>query len=111
MLETLFYEILAVRDGSGDLFALKKIKILHADQEDALRNEISAHKAVSHPNVMKLMDSCLVKNASGVLVEGILLLPFYSQGSVQDLIDQQKIDFKLCVRLGIDVCKGLKAFQ
>ncbi|KAJ3299910.1 Serine/threonine-protein kinase 16 [Borealophlyctis nickersoniae] len=99
-----------------DRYALKRIRIQLPEQEERLTNEIAAHKAVNSPFVVKLLDSQVVRERSnGAVVEGILLLPFYSNGTVQDRIDRtpvgEFIPLKTILNIAIDVCKGLSAFQ
>ena len=99
----------------GDPKALKRIKIQLPEQEERLLKEIAAHGAVSSPHVLKLLDSMTVKNASGQITEGLLLLPFCKNGTVQDLIDRTMpsdyIPLQTILKITIGVCKGLIAFQ
>jgi serine/threonine kinase 16 len=64
-----------------------------------------------HLHVLKLLEHQLVRE-NGRLVEGRLLLPYYSAGSVQDLIDKQGgLPLGRIIQIGLDICKGLHAFQ
>ncbi|KAJ3091944.1 Serine/threonine-protein kinase 16 [Quaeritorhiza haematococci] len=100
--------------GRAERFALKRIRIQLPEQEERLRNEIASHKAVDSPHVLKLVDHQTVKKGD-VTVEGLLLLPFYGGGTVQDLIDRTPIGdyipLATILRITIDVCKGLLAFH
>lgn len=47
-----------------------------------------------------------------MVFEGRLLLPFYSNGTVQNLIDLTGgLKLQRIAQIGIDVCKGLHAFH
>ncbi|KAJ3025397.1 UNVERIFIED_CONTAM: Serine/threonine-protein kinase 16 [Siphonaria sp. JEL0065] len=85
---------------NAEMYALKKIRVQLPEQEQRLRAEISAHCAVNSPHVLKLLDSVILRGqdvcarAHGqsamelpVLAEGLLLLPYFGGGTVQDLID------------------------
>ena len=96
-------------------YALKRIRIQLAEQEDRLRQEIAAHQAVKSPYVLPLVDSQIVtKGPNRKIVEGRLLLPFYANGTVQDLVDKTRDDcipLHRIISIALDVCKGLKAFH
>ena len=99
----------------GDPKALKRIKIQLPEQEDRLLKEIAAHGAVNSPHVLKLLDSQVIKNRAGHVTEGLLLLPFYKRGTVQDLIDKtlptDYIPLKTILTITMGICKGLLAFH
>jgi hypothetical protein len=49
---------------------------------------------------------------NGHMVEGRLLLPYYSNGTVQNLIDKSGgLKLSKIISIGIDICRGLQAFQ
>ncbi|KAJ3319542.1 Serine/threonine-protein kinase 16 [Blyttiomyces sp. JEL0837] len=104
-------------------YALKRVRIQLPEQEERLKSEIAAHAAVNSPYVLKLLDSAVVKHAArasgsggeNAYAEGLLLLPFYGRGTVQDMIDRTPrtdfIDLKTILSISIDVGKGLMAFH
>lgn len=77
-----------------------------------LKREIAAHQQVNDSvYVVKLVDSSIIYAGSSA-VEGLLLLPFYPGGTVQDLIDKhQKIPLKRILSITADICRGLIAFH
>jgi serine/threonine kinase 16 len=100
--------------GSSDSYALKRIRIALPEHEDRLKGEIESHSVIS-PYIIKLVDYEIVMDGRR-MVEGLLLLPFYAGGTVQDLIDANKkngtkVSLKHLLMISIDVCKGLLAFQ
>ncbi|KAI8818899.1 kinase-like domain-containing protein [Fimicolochytrium jonesii] len=110
-----FSFVYLVRDvGDGATYALKRVRIQLPEHEERLKSEIAAHKAVQSPYVVKLVDEEVVKRGNAV-VEGLLLLPFYERGTVQDLIDQtptdQAIALQRILQITMDVCSGLSAFH
>ncbi|KAI8851992.1 kinase-like domain-containing protein [Chytridium lagenaria] len=78
------------------------------------RGDCAAHSAVNSPHVLKLLDSSIVKRP-GTDSEGLLLLPFYGGGTVQDMIDRTPsanfLELKTILQIAIDVAKGLQAFH
>lgn len=100
------------------LLALKKIKIQLEEQEDPVRREIQTHALVAqHPHVIRLLYGEVRVQDNGVK-EGLLLFPFYKQGTVQDWIDRSHhgehkeeptVDQIMGVFVGI--CRGLGAFH
>ncbi|KAJ3218054.1 Serine/threonine-protein kinase 16 [Dinochytrium kinnereticum] len=99
---------------SSTRYALKRVRIQLPEHEDRVKAEIAAHSAVNSPHVLKLLDSTVIKRP-GVDSEGLLLLPFYGGGTVQDLIDRTPagsfIELKTILQIAIDVAKGLQAFH
>ncbi|KAJ3101882.1 Serine/threonine-protein kinase 16 [Phlyctochytrium planicorne] len=97
---------------SATRYALKRVRIQLPEHEDRVKAEIAAHSAVNSPHVLKLLDSSIVKKP-GVDSEGLLLLPFYGGGTVQDMIDRTagNIELKTILQIAIDVAKGLQAFH
>lgn len=96
---------------TGELYALKKVRCELPDQIKMLKQEILAHGKVKSDFVLPLVDS---KVDSGQKTFGYLLLPYYGNGTVQDLIEQSKpmgIPIDKIASIGIDICNGLSAFQ
>ncbi|KND03802.1 NAK/MPSK protein kinase [Spizellomyces punctatus DAOM BR117] len=109
-----FSFVYLVKDDAGSLFALKRVRVQLPEHEERLRKEIEAHKLVRSEHVVTLVDSMILKEG-GSVVEGLLLLPFYEKGTVQDLIDRtplnEFIPLKTILNLAVDVCAGLTAFH
>lgn len=107
-----FSFVYLVRDKKdGVKYALKRINAQLEEQAALLKGEIDAHLAVNSPHIIKLIDSKIV-SINGRVSEGLLLLPFYSKGTVQDLIENsEEIPLSEICSLGRDICKGLEAFH
>lgn len=93
-------------------FAIKRIRVQLPEHEPLLKKEIKHQKNIISDNVLKLVDSQLVME-NGKIIEGLLLLPFYNSGTLQDLVDCSVVDIPLprVLKIGIDICKGLEAFH
>ncbi|KAJ3058548.1 Serine/threonine-protein kinase 16, partial [Podochytrium sp. JEL0797] len=117
-----------VPPAQAELYALKRIRVQLPEQEQRLRQEIAAHGAVSSDHVLKLLDSQIVRGNDlspsqrhtasmemPVLAEGLLLLPYYGGGTVQDLIDNLKpgetLPLTRILEIAADVARGLLAFH
>lgn len=105
---------------SSVLYALKRVRIQLPEHQERVKTEIAAHSAVNSPHVLRLLDSAIVTGfggggRGGTEAEGLLLLPFYEAGTVQDLIDKishrEFLDIKAILNITLDVCHGLKAFH
>ena len=109
-----FSFVYLVKDKSnGTLYALKRVNTELPEHEAMLNQEIKAYKQVQSPYIIKLIDSKIIQN-SGRTVEGLLLLPFYKNGTVQDLIDKTPngdIPLRIICSICSDICKGLRAFH
>ncbi|KAJ3023716.1 Serine/threonine-protein kinase 16 [Thoreauomyces humboldtii] len=111
-----FSFVYLVRDASdGATYALKRVRLQLPEHEERFKAEVAAHRAVKSPYVVPMVDEELVKDGKGAAVEGLLLLPFFERGTVQDLIDRTTptdfVPLARILRLAIDVCSGLKAFH
>jgi serine/threonine kinase 16 len=108
------FVFLVVEKGQYEKYCLKQIKIQLPEHEERLRKEIASHGLVSSPHVLKLLDSTLVKE-HGKVVQGLLLLPWFPNGTIQDLINRTPSDdpipLKVMMKLMTGICKGLEAFH
>jgi len=109
--EGAFSYVQLVRYGNQS-FALKRIRIQLQEQDEAVKREVHAHRAIpEHPNVLKLVDFCVSKK--GADSEARLLFPYYKTGTVQDLLEsgsghltEQKI-----LKIFKGLCEGTLAFH
>ena len=110
-----FVFLVKEKDAYGDPKALKRIRTQLPEHEMRALNEIAAHNAVNSPNVIKLLESQVLKSQNGFISEVRLLLPFYSNGTIQDMIDRllpnEFIPFKQILKLSMGIIKGLDAFH
>lgn len=67
-------------------FALKRMRLQLPEQEEAFEREVEAHRAVDHPGVLSLHDVDVV--TKGTYKEGRMLVSYYKDGTVQDLIER-----------------------
>ncbi|KAI8919353.1 kinase-like domain-containing protein [Powellomyces hirtus] len=110
-----FSFVYLVQDAADNaMYALKRVRIQLPEHEERLKAEIAAHKAVTSPFIVKLVEDDVVRRGSSI-TEGLLLLPFYERGTVQDLIDRTPVaDFiplRRILQISIDICAGLMAFH
>lgn len=87
------------------MYALKKITIQLEEQAINMKAEIDAHGFIDSPYVIKLLDHKIIVN-EGKIVEGLLLLPLMKNGTIQDMLQKQKLTFATIVNLGCGICKG-----
>ncbi|XP_046852185.1 probable serine/threonine-protein kinase DDB_G0291350 [Xenia sp. Carnegie-2017] len=83
--EGAFSYVQCVKDRKGNLYALKRVRLQLADQEESFIQEVEAHYSVDHPNVLHLIDSEILNHKGEK--EGRMLFPYYKEGSVQDMIE------------------------
>ncbi|KAI9091311.1 kinase-like domain-containing protein [Phlyctochytrium arcticum] len=101
-----------VKDAStSELMALKRARIQLPEHEQRIKKEIEAHGKVRSNHVVPLIDSALVRGSNG-MQEGLLLLPYFERGTVQDVIDRKgPLPLAAALRYTIHVCEGLAAFH
>jgi serine/threonine kinase 16 len=96
----------------GQLYALKRVRVQLEEQTKMLKQEIQAHRLVQSRHVIPLLDSKLIQS-NGSISEGLLLLPYFENGTVQNLIDRERGQLaleKIC-SIAHDICQGLNAFH
>lgn len=67
-------------------FALKRMRLQLPEQEEAFEREVDAHRAVDHPSVLALHEVDVV--TKGTYKEARMLVTYYKDGTVQDLIER-----------------------
>ncbi|KAK9712705.1 Serine/threonine-protein kinase env7, variant 2 [Basidiobolus ranarum] len=68
-------------------FALKRIHCpLGTDAVRQAMNEAELYRLFNHPNIVKIMDSCVIQEKSGDKIV-YLFLPYYKNGTLQDVIN------------------------
>ena len=78
-----FSFVYLVEDDKKKKYALKKVLSQLPEQSELARWEIKVHKAFKHPNLLQLVDSCMVPAANGA-EEFRLLMPLYEGGTLLD---------------------------
>ncbi|KPV73804.1 uncharacterized protein RHOBADRAFT_66670 [Rhodotorula graminis WP1] len=87
------YVYLAQDNASKRLFALKKIRCpLGSDSVKAALKEVEAYKRFRHPNIIRCLDSCVVQDREGDGKVIYLFLPFYKNGTVQNVISANAVN-------------------
>ncbi|EGC35791.1 hypothetical protein DICPUDRAFT_78515 [Dictyostelium purpureum] len=85
-----FSFVYLVKDSNSRKYALKVMICQTNESINTAKREINIFKTFNHPNIMKLVDH----SSSQYSQDGkqyLLLLPYYKDGSLQDLIDNQRI--------------------
>lgn len=95
-------------------FALKRIRLQLPEQEEAFEREVEAHRAVDHPSVLSLHDVDVV--AKGTYKEARMLVTYYKEGTVQDLIERTMSQNRHIPELDIlhmfkSLCDAILAFH
>ncbi|XP_048589116.1 probable serine/threonine-protein kinase DDB_G0291350 isoform X2 [Nematostella vectensis] len=83
--EGAFSYVCLVRQGRRQ-FALKRLRLQLPEQERAFEREVEAHRSIDHPNVMAMHDVEIVSKKN--YKEARMLLDYYKEGTVQDLIER-----------------------
>ncbi|CAB3998797.1 serine threonine- kinase 16-like [Paramuricea clavata] len=73
--EGAFSYVQCVRDNKRRLYALKRVRLQLPEQEEAFTREVNAHNSVSHPNVLQLIESEVLRHKGEK--EGRMLVPYY----------------------------------
>lgn len=98
----------------NEWFALKRIRLDLPEQEEAFEREVDAHRAVSHPSVLDLHDVDVV--SKGTYKEARMLVTYYKNGTVQDLIERTQLGRGHIPELNIlhmfkSLCEAILAFH
>lgn len=98
----------------NEWFALKRIRLDLPEQEEAFEREVEAHRAVSHPSVLDLHDVDVV--SKGTYKEARMLVTYYKNGTVQDLIERTQLEGGHIPELNIlhmfkSLCEAILAFH
>ena len=109
-----FSFVYLVEDGKAK-YALKKVLSQLPETSQAARWEIQVHKAFKHPNLLQLVDTCMVPAANGA-EEFRLLMPLFEGGT---LLDRALMHLKAgthmaqkdCLRIFEGVLQGILQFH
>jgi serine/threonine kinase 16 len=91
-----FSFVYLVEDDKKKKYALKKVLSQLPEQSELARWEIKVHKAFKHPNLLQLVDDCMVPTSNGA-EEFRLLMPLFEGGT---LLDRCTMHLKAGTRLG-----------
>ncbi|KAI7861593.1 kinase-like domain-containing protein [Spinellus fusiger] len=111
-----FSFVYLAQDGSGQLYALKKIRCAMGTAEETLaQREIEMYQLFSHKNIIRLMDSATITESDGSKTIYIFL-PYYKKGNLQDAISRHQLHstyFSEEQALGLfrEVCTAVQVFH
>ncbi|KAI8889444.1 kinase-like protein [Backusella circina FSU 941] len=111
-----FSFVYLAQDGSGNLYAMKKIRCtLGTEEADLAQREVDIYQLFSHKNIIRLVDSSTVTEADGSKTIYIFL-PYYKRGNLQDAINKNNLNHTHfpetdMLRLFRDVCVAVEAMH
>ncbi|KAI7900038.1 protein kinase [Cokeromyces recurvatus] len=87
-----FSFVYLAQDGSGELFALKKIRCtLGTEEAELAQREVDIYQMFSHKNIIKMIDSSTITESDGSKTIYIVL-PYYKRGNLQDAINKNNLN-------------------
>ncbi|CAO3652199.1 unnamed protein product [Mucor hiemalis] len=87
-----FSFVYLAQDGSGNLYALKKIRCtLGTEEADLAQREVDIYQLFSHKNIIKMVDSSTITEPDGSKTIYIFL-PYYQKGNLQDAINKNNLN-------------------
>lgn len=102
-------------------YALKRITCHSNEEERVALQEIELMKTFHHPNVIPLEESSVIKvnqysKHLDIISEVLIVMPFYSRGSLQDLIEKmskksEKFSEEKIWSLFLGICQGVQVFH
>ncbi|KAI8991894.1 kinase-like domain-containing protein [Mycotypha africana] len=111
-----FSFVYLVQDGSGNFYALKKIRCtLGTEDAELAQREIDIYQLFNHKNIIRLIDSCTISEPDGNKTVYILL-PYYSKGNLQDAINRNNLNQnhfpeQYLLKIFRDVCVAVREFH
>lgn len=75
-----------VSDSAGQLYALKQIRAFSDESIELANREVAAYQLFKDASIISVIDFATVQDQSGKTV--YILLPYYKQGNLQDLINK-----------------------
>ncbi|CAO3625975.1 unnamed protein product [Cunninghamella echinulata] len=87
-----FSFVYLAQDGSGNLYALKKIRCtLGTEEAEQAQREVDIYRLFEHPNIIKMLDTSTVSDLDGSKTIYIFL-PYYKRGNLQDAINRNNLN-------------------
>ncbi|ORE02907.1 kinase-like protein [Rhizopus microsporus var. microsporus] len=111
-----FSFVYLAQDGSGNLYALKKIRCtLGTEEAELAQREVDAYQMFSHKNIIKMLDSSTITEHDGSKTIYIFL-PYYRRGNLQDAINKNNMNnthFEEIemFRLFREICVGVRVMH
>ncbi|KAI9483697.1 MAG: protein kinase [Benjaminiella poitrasii] len=111
-----FSFVYLAQDGSGDLFALKKIRCtLGTEEAELAQKEVDIYQMFSHKNIIKMIDSSTLTESDGSKTIYIVL-PYYRRGNLQDAINKNNLNQTHfsemdMLRIFREICEAVKVLH
>ncbi|KAL7313194.1 Serine/threonine-protein kinase env7 [Mucor circinelloides] len=87
-----FSFVYLAQDGSGNQYAMKKIRCtLGTEEADLAQREVDIYQLFSHKNIIKMVDSSTITEPDGSKTIYIFL-PYYRRGNLQDAINKNNMN-------------------
>ncbi|KAF7725790.1 hypothetical protein EC973_009407 [Apophysomyces ossiformis] len=87
-----FSFVYLAQDGSGNLYALKKIRCsLDSEEATLAQREIDVYRMFEHKNIIRMLDTGTVTEPDGSKTVYIFL-PYYKRGNLQDAINRNNLN-------------------
>ncbi|KAL1922421.1 uncharacterized protein VTP21DRAFT_9960 [Calcarisporiella thermophila] len=88
-----FSYVYLVQDAStGRQYALKKIRCpFGTDSLKAAMKEVDMYRMFNHPNIIRVLDTCVVQDKDGSKVVYIFM-PYFKRGNIQDAINNHLVN-------------------
>ncbi|ORX59577.1 kinase-like protein [Hesseltinella vesiculosa] len=87
-----FAFVYLAQDGSGNLYAVKKIRCtLETEDADAAQREVEIYRLFDHPNIIRMIDTSTETEEDGSKTIYIFL-PYYKRGNLQDAINRNNLN-------------------
>ncbi|KAI8362748.1 other/NAK protein kinase [Blakeslea trispora] len=87
-----FSFVYLAQDGSGNMYAMKKIRCtLGTEEAELAQKEVDIYQLFSHENIIKMLDSATITESDGSKTIYIFL-PYYKRGNLQDAINKNNLN-------------------
>ncbi|KAL9551649.1 hypothetical protein MBANPS3_004163 [Mucor bainieri] len=87
-----FSFVYLAQDGSGNQYAMKKIRCtLGTEEADLAQREVDIYQLFNHKNIIKMVDSSTITEPDGSKTIYIFL-PYYKRGNLQDAINKNNMN-------------------
>ncbi|KAI8069565.1 kinase-like domain-containing protein [Gongronella butleri] len=87
-----FAFVYLAQDGSGNLYALKKIRCtLGTEEADLAQREVNIYRLFEHPNIIRMIDTSTETEVDGSKTVYIFL-PYLKRGNLQDAINRNNLN-------------------
>ncbi|KAI8139518.1 other/NAK protein kinase [Fennellomyces sp. T-0311] len=86
-----FSFVYLVEDGSGNQYAMKKIRCtLGTEDAKVAQREVEVYRLFEHDNIIRMLDTATITESDGATTIYIFL-PYYKRGNLQDAISRNQL--------------------